>query len=46
MSTHNLCFEQKYEQFQSFGGEIFYIFEELSKLFFFFFQILTLSVTL
>ena len=35
-STHNLCFEQKYEKYQSFffylkifsfGGEIFYIFE-------------------
>ena len=36
MSTHNLCFEQKYEKYQSFlpeklsvfGGEIFYIFEQ------------------
>ena len=36
MSTHNLCFEQKYEKYQSFfirkfsafGGEIFYIFEK------------------
>ena len=35
MSTHNLCFEQKYETYQSFlsenfqffGGEIFYVFE-------------------
>ena len=35
MSTHNLCFEQKYEKYQSFlsdffsvlGGEIFNIFE-------------------
>ena len=34
-STHNLCFEQKYEKYQSFlsenfqffGGEIFHIFE-------------------
>ena len=34
-STHNVCFEQKYEKYQSFfyqkvfgfGGEIFYIFE-------------------
>ena len=34
-STHNLCFEQKYEKYQNcftwkssvFGGEIFYIFE-------------------
>ena len=34
-STYNLCFEQKYEKYQSFylkilsffGGEIFYIFE-------------------
>ena len=37
MSTHNLCFEQKYEKkiseffilkFSIFGGEIFYIFEK------------------
>ena len=35
VSTHNLCFEQKYERYQSFfiskfsvfGGEIFFIFE-------------------
>ena len=34
-STHNLCFEQKYEKYQNFlsenfvfGGEIFYIFEK------------------
>ena len=35
MSTHNVCFEQKYENIrgflsenvQFFGGEIFYIFE-------------------
>ena len=35
MSTHNLCFEQKYEKYQNFyyllfsvsGGEIFNIFE-------------------
>ena len=34
-STHNLCFEQKYEKYQnfylkifSFGGEIFIIFEK------------------
>ena len=27
MSTHNLCFEQKYEKYQSFSSEIFQFLE-------------------
>ena len=28
MSTHNLCFEQKYEKYQHFSSEIFQFLEE------------------
>ena len=27
MSTHNICYEQKYEKYQSFLSEFFHVFE-------------------